>query len=76
MRRSIAAVKVAWPGPALVERYVELRASCARTGHALAAQGHEADRWIAATAIFLDAQLITHDRVFTDVPGVDVLTRL
>jgi len=36
----------------------------------------EADRWIAATAMWLGVPLLAHDRIFTDVPRLDLLTQL
>ena len=55
---------------------VEFRAARARSGHALSQQVHEEDRWIAATALWLDVPLVSHDGVFRDVPGLSVLTAL
>jgi len=57
----LAVAEVVWPHPALVDVYVELRDACARTGHALGERIHEADRWIAATAVWLGVPLVTHD---------------
>ena len=42
-----------WPGPELIEAYVALRCWCVRAGHALGQKDHEADRWVAATAMWL-----------------------
>ena len=49
----IARAEIVWPGPHLVEAYASLRTWCVRTGHGLGQKGHEADRWVAATAIWL-----------------------
>jgi len=53
----------------------ELRARCEQAGHALGQKAHEADRWIAATAIRLGVELVSDDAVFRDVPGLTVITR-
>lgn len=49
----IAAVDVVLPNRdgELVDIYVGLRVRCTRDGHALGSKIHEADRWIAATAL-------------------------
>ncbi len=72
----IARAEVVWPGPALLEAYVELRVECERAGHALAQREHDADRWIAATALHLGVPLVSHDRVFARVPGLQFETAL
>ena len=53
----------------------ELRVSCEQAGHALGQKIHEADRWIAATAIRLGLELVSDDAVFADLPGLVVLGR-
>lgn len=63
-----------WSGPALVSEYVALRAWCTRTGHGLGGKEHEADRWIAATARWLEVPLISDDHIFEEVDGVELLT--
>ncbi len=50
----------------------ELRADCWARGHALGNKIHEADRWIAATAMALGVELITGDDVFRNVAGLAV----
>lgn len=67
---------VVWPTSALARRYVELRLHCHRKGHALAGRSHEADRWIAATALTMGIPLVTHDKAFLGIDGLQVLTRL
>ena len=66
----IHAVEVVHTGPELVRVCAQLRAECAAGGHALAQREHNADRWIAATAIRLDVPLISNDTIFR---GVHVL---
>ena len=54
----------------------ELRVTCEQAGHALGQKIHEADRWIAATAIRLGTELVSDDAVFRDVSGLGLLSRL
>jgi predicted nucleic acid-binding protein len=72
----IASAEVVWPGPELVEKYARLRAECARVGHPLADKVHDADRWVAATAIHLGVPLVAHDAVFRKVPELILETTL
>jgi predicted nucleic acid-binding protein len=72
----IASAEIVWPGPELTATYVELRDACARRGHALSQRVHEADRWIASTALWLGVPLVAHDSVFREVPGLTLLTTL
>ncbi len=57
-------------GPELVLVCAQLRADCEAAGHALAQREHNADRWIAATAIRLGIPLVSNDRIFRGVPGL------
>ena len=72
----IARAEVVWPGPNLVEAYASLRTWCVRTGHGLGQKEHEADRWVAATAIWLQVPLVAHDRNFANVKDLELLTKL
>jgi predicted nucleic acid-binding protein len=72
----VARAEVVWPGPELLEAAVTLRVACDRAGHALAQRRHDADRWIAATAIHLGIPLVSHDGVFRDAPGLVLETLL
>ncbi len=65
-----------WPGPSLAEAYATLRAWCVKAGHGLGQREHEADRWIAATAIWLGIPLIAHDAIFANVEALRLLTNL
>jgi predicted nucleic acid-binding protein len=60
--------RVVWPIPGLVDTYVKLRAWCVENGHGLHQKNHEADRWIAATAI--------HDGIFFNVKDLKLITKL
>lgn len=52
----------------------QLRARCVRTGHPLGDKVHDGDRWIAAAAIRLGVPLVSHDGVFEDAPGLELLS--
>jgi predicted nucleic acid-binding protein len=72
----IASAETVWPGPELTATYVELRDACVRRGHALSQRVHEADRWVASTALWLGVPLVAHDSVFREAPGLTLLTTL
>ena len=75
LERDLARLVIVQPDDALMAVCAELRAQCEMSGHGLGQKIHEADRWIAATAIRLDAALVSDDTVFGDVPGLDVISR-
>ncbi|MGK2928272.1 MAG: PIN domain-containing protein [Acidimicrobiales bacterium] len=72
----ISQAEIVYPGPELIDSHVLLRVACAQAGHALADRVHDADRWIAATAIRLAVPLVSHDGVFQNAPGLDLESRL
>jgi predicted nucleic acid-binding protein len=72
----LAVAEIVWAGDGLVETYVSLRHECSVSGHPLGQKHHEADRWIAATARWLNVPLVAHDAIFRDAPGVTVITDL
>lgn len=72
----LALAAIVWAGDGLLSAYVSLRYECTTSGHPLGQKHHEADRWIAATARWLDVPLVAHDSVFRDAPGVTVVTEL
>ena len=74
MEHEIAQTEIVHSGPELVEIYADLRVACQRVGHALSQRDHDADRWIAATAIRLGIPLVSNDRVFEHAPGLVVET--
>jgi tRNA(fMet)-specific endonuclease VapC len=65
----IRQVEVVHTGPELVLVDAHLRAECAAAGHALAQREHDADRWIAATAIRLSVPLVSQRRHLPSRPG-------
>ena len=71
---TIGAAKIVWPGNGLTHEYASFRAECFAAGHGLAEKSNEADRWIAATARFVGVPLVSHDGVFVDAPGIELLT--
>lgn len=64
----IAEAETVHSGPELVLVYAQLRVDCVRIGHALGQRDHDADRWIAATALRLGVPLVSNDQIFKDVP--------
>lgn len=70
MDMRIDTAEIVHTGAALIEAYVRLRVDCQPVGHALAQARHDADRWIAATAIRLGVPLVSNDKIFTGVPGL------
>lgn len=72
----ITRCQIVWPGPELVEVYANLRTWCVNSGHGLGHKEHEADRWIAATAIHLGIPLVAHDAIFFGIKDLRLITRL
>jgi tRNA(fMet)-specific endonuclease VapC len=72
LERVLAQLVVVQPDDDLMLTCAELRATCLAAGQALGQKIHEADRWIAATAIRLGVELISNDAVFGNVPGLAV----
>lgn len=75
LERDLARFTIVQPDDRLMQVCAGLRASCEQAGHALGQKIHEADRWIAASAIRLGVELVSDDSVFTDVPDLIVLSR-
>ena len=74
MEAEIARIEIVHSGSELIRTYAELRVACQRAGHALSQREHDADRWIAATAIRLGIPLISNDGVFENAPGLRLET--
>jgi predicted nucleic acid-binding protein len=64
--------QVVHTGPELVLICAQLRADCEAVGHALGQREHNADRWIAATAIRIGIPLVSNDTIFRGVPGLEL----
>ena len=59
----------------MISRCAPLRIPAAQVGHPLADKVHDGDRWIAATGPRLRLPVASHDRIFSGVPGLSLLTR-
>lgn len=70
LARALGDLDVIETSQPLIERSAQLRAWASRAGHPLDQKIHEADRWIAATALSLDLELVAGDRIFEGVPGL------
>lgn len=73
LNQSLADLDVVQTEDRLITRCAELRAWANNAGHALAAKVHEADRWVAATALALNLELVAGDRIFEGAAELDVL---
>lgn len=76
LERELERTETIWAGPELTHTYAVLRAWCVKTGHGLGQKEHEADRWVAATAIWLNVPLVAHDAIFANVKDLHLLTKL
>ncbi len=70
LEAQIARAEIVHTGTDLIRAYAELRVACERTGHALGQRDHDADRWIAASALRLRIPLVSNDRIFEGTPGL------
>lgn len=78
IRKLEAAVKVylvAPYNPQLAKLWGTLKAQARKAGHPLGSNDHTNDLWVATTAIFYDAPLISHNRKhFEDMPGLQLIS--
>jgi tRNA(fMet)-specific endonuclease VapC len=72
LQAKLEVAEIVHSGPELVLAYAQLRVDCRKIGHALTQREHDADRWIAATAIRLGIPLVSNDNIFRDVPGLEL----
>jgi len=72
LESKIAVAEIAHSRPDLVCTYVQRRVDCQRIGHALSHRAHDADRWIAATAVRLGIPFVSNDGIFRGVPGLEL----
>ena len=63
------------PSDELVREWAELRSECHKRGHGFHDRRHAADLWIAATARLAGVPIVTHDRGFRGLPGLEVICR-
>lgn len=73
LARSLSDLDVVEADERLIERCADLRAWASGAGHPLGQKIHEADRWVASTALALDLELVAGDQIFEGVPGLDML---
>ena len=69
LARHLEQYEVIWPNPEIVDLCARLRSEQKDAGREL----READAWIAATAISLDCPLASHDRDFSNIPGLQLI---
>lgn len=74
LEAKLGRVEIVHTGPELILVYARLRTACANAGHALAQREHNADRWVAATALRLGLPLVSNDGIFRGVPGLSLET--
>lgn len=74
LERDLARLVIVQPDDETMQECADLRVRCERAGQALGQKVHEADRWIAATAIVLGVDLVSQDAVFRDVPRLTVVS--
>jgi predicted nucleic acid-binding protein len=58
---------------AVIESYIALLVDCRRAGHALHAKIHNADRWVAASALAKGLPLKSGDGIYRGAPGLRLL---
>ena len=75
LERDLSRLTVVQPDDRLMTVCAELRAERERHGHSLGQKIHEADRWVAATALRMGLPLVSDDAIFVDVPDLVVLAR-
>lgn len=75
LERTLSRFVAVQPDDELVTACAGLRDRCERAGLALGQKIHEADRWVAATALHLGVELVSDDAVFENVVGLSVLSR-
>ena len=66
----ISQTTVVMPDDEVVETCAQLRVQCHQRGHALHDKIHDADRWIASTAIRFGLALVSDDSIFVNAPGL------
>lgn len=74
LERNLRTFIVVQPDDTLMSMCAEFRSACERRAHPLGQKIHEADRWIAVTALAGDLDLVSDDRVFRTAPGLSLLS--
>jgi predicted nucleic acid-binding protein len=71
LERSLSELVTIQSGEELILRCAKLRDQAERMGHPLGQKIHEADRWVAATALELELELLSGDVAFEGLRGLD-----
>ena len=74
LERELARATAVEADDTLATTSAESKAACRSVEHVLAQKVHDADRWIAATAIARSLDLISDDAVFSEAPGLSLVT--
>jgi len=69
LERSLGDLDVIQTNESLIKRCAALRNEAGRMGHPLDQKVHDADRWVAATALVLGLELVAGDGIFEGIPG-------
>ena len=69
LARHLEDYEIIWPNADMVEICAHLRSERRVAGRELGV----ADAWIAATALFVDCPLASHDRIFRGIPGLELV---
>ena len=75
LERDLGRFTVVQPDDELMRICAVLRADCERVGHGLGHRIHEADRWIAATALRLGTPLVSDDGIYADIERLTIESR-
>lgn len=71
LERFIRHFRIEYPNYAVCTIWAQLRVAARRSGRPIERQ----DAWVAATALYLDLPLLTHNaRHYVQVPGLHVIT--
>lgn len=71
LERFLQEYMIAYPNYAVCELWAEIRVVVRSAGYTIERQ----DAWLAATALYLDVPLVTHNaRHYLGVPGLQVIT--
>ena len=69
LSRQIEQYEIIWPNPGLVDLCARIRAERRAAGREM----EVADAWNAATALYLDCPLASHDGDFEGIPGLQLI---
>lgn len=70
--RFLSDLDVIQTGEPVINRCAVLRADAIRSGHPIAQKVHDADRWVATTALALGLELVAGDGIFEGITGLVV----